>query len=32
MINADFFWFVFERTGSVAAYLLYKKLITARIC
>lgn len=32
MINADFFWRVFERTGSVAAYLLYKQMIEARIC
>ncbi|HZK25779.1 MAG TPA: YqzL family protein [Oscillospiraceae bacterium] len=32
MISAEFFWIVFERTGSVAAYLLYRQLITARLC
>ncbi|NLN54661.1 MAG: YqzL family protein [Firmicutes bacterium] len=32
MINAEFFWLLFERTGSVAAYLTYRQLITARLC
>ncbi|MCR3921305.1 MAG: YqzL family protein [Firmicutes bacterium] len=32
MINAEFFWIVFERTGSVTAYLLYKQLVEVRIC
>lgn len=32
MISAEFFWRVFERTGSVTAYLLYKQMITSRIC
>ncbi|MGF7059554.1 YqzL family protein [Brassicibacter mesophilus] len=27
MINAEFFWKMFELTGSVNAYLMYKKLI-----
>ncbi|HHU30229.1 MAG: YqzL family protein [Bacillota bacterium] len=31
MISADFFWFIFEKTGSVAAYLLYRQLSGARI-
>ncbi|RJX28153.1 MAG: YqzL family protein [Dethiobacter sp.] len=28
MFTAEFFWKVFENTGSVAAYLLYKRLIS----
>ena len=31
MINAEFFWRLFERTGSVAAYLLYKEMITSKL-
>ncbi|HBS58125.1 MAG TPA: YqzL family protein [Firmicutes bacterium] len=27
MLTADFFWKVFEATGSVAAYLVYKRLV-----
>ncbi|WP_143031522.1 YqzL family protein [Proteiniborus ethanoligenes] len=27
MFNAEFFWKMFELTGSVNAYLIYKKLI-----
>ncbi|HAA34194.1 MAG TPA: hypothetical protein DCD97_02660 [Firmicutes bacterium] len=26
--TADFFWKLFENTGSVAAYLLYKSLLS----
>ncbi len=26
MIGADFFWKVFEATGSISAYLLYRQL------
>lgn len=26
MINANFFWRIFELTGSISAYLMYKKL------
>ncbi|HHX77490.1 MAG TPA: YqzL family protein [Firmicutes bacterium] len=28
MTTADFFWRMFEATGSITAYLLYKRLIT----
>ncbi|HHW91422.1 MAG: YqzL family protein [bacterium] len=28
MLTADFFWRVFEATGSVIAYLLYRQLLT----
>ncbi|MEW6522597.1 MAG: YqzL family protein [Bacillota bacterium] len=28
MSTADLFWRVFELTGSVAAYLMYKRLCT----
>ncbi|NLM45262.1 MAG: YqzL family protein [Firmicutes bacterium] len=31
MIDANFFWKLFERTGSVTAYLLYRRLNAARI-
>lgn len=24
---ADFFWRIFEATGSIAAYIMYKKLL-----
>ncbi|WP_442891497.1 YqzL family protein [Dendrosporobacter sp. 1207_IL3150] len=27
MVTAEFIWRVFEATGSIAAYLLYKKLM-----
>ncbi|MDO9535501.1 MAG: YqzL family protein [Bacillota bacterium] len=27
-MTAEFFWKLFENTGSVAAYLLYKKLLS----
>ncbi|HWR55889.1 MAG TPA: YqzL family protein [Negativicutes bacterium] len=27
LLTADFFWKVFEATGSVAAYLVYKRLV-----
>lgn len=27
MMAADFFWRVFETTGSIIAYLVYRKLI-----
>ncbi|AYO30778.1 MAG TPA: YqzL family protein [Thermoanaerobacterales bacterium] len=27
MLYADFFWNIFEVTGSITAYLIYKKLI-----
>ncbi|WP_352417929.1 YqzL family protein [Proteiniborus sp.] len=27
MFNADFFWKMFELTGSINAYLMYKALI-----
>ncbi|GBG55116.1 hypothetical protein SDC9_207735 [bioreactor metagenome] len=27
MVTAEFFWRVFEATGSIAAYLLYKRLM-----
>ncbi|MHC1746023.1 MAG: YqzL family protein [Negativicutes bacterium] len=26
-MNADFLWRIFEATGSIAAYVLYKKLM-----
>ncbi|MDD2431865.1 MAG: YqzL family protein [Bacillota bacterium] len=26
MLNAEFFWRVFELTGSLVAYLMYKEL------
>lgn len=29
MLTADFFWRLFESTGSVAAYLLYRQLRAA---
>ncbi|MEW5920606.1 MAG: YqzL family protein [Bacillota bacterium] len=28
MLTAEFFWKLFESTGSVAAYLLYKRLLS----
>ncbi len=28
MVTAEFVWRMFEATGSIAAYLLYKKLTT----
>ncbi|HHX25731.1 MAG: YqzL family protein [Firmicutes bacterium] len=28
MLGADFFWRLFELTGSITAYLIYKMLIT----
>ncbi|WP_126309749.1 YqzL family protein [Methylomusa anaerophila] len=28
MVAAEFFWRVFEATGSIAAYLWYKRLMT----
>ncbi|MBS4030087.1 MAG: YqzL family protein [Clostridiales bacterium] len=28
-LNADIFWMIFERTGSVTAYLLYKQMATS---
>ena len=28
VLTADFFWRVFEATGSVIAYLLYRQLLT----
>ncbi|WP_131917581.1 YqzL family protein [Heliophilum fasciatum] len=27
MFSADLFWRIFETTGSITAYLLYRKLI-----
>lgn len=27
MMTADFFWRMFEATGSIAAYILYKRLM-----
>ncbi|WP_422445421.1 YqzL family protein [Thermoanaerobacterium sp. DL9XJH110] len=27
MLTADFFWNIFEVTGSITAYLIYKKLL-----
>ncbi|QJW46157.1 YqzL family protein [bacterium BFN5] len=27
MVTAELFWRVFEATGSIAAYLLYKRLM-----
>jgi len=27
LVTADFFWKLFEATGSIAAYLLYKRLM-----
>jgi hypothetical protein len=32
MANAELFWRIFERTGSVTAYLLYKQMITTKLC
>ncbi|HHT47121.1 MAG TPA: YqzL family protein [Firmicutes bacterium] len=29
MTTAEFFWMIFENTGSVAAYLLYKRLLAS---
>lgn len=26
MLTADFFWRIFEATGSIVAYLVYKRL------
>ncbi|HHY04328.1 MAG TPA: YqzL family protein [Thermoanaerobacterales bacterium] len=26
MLTADFFWSIFEATGSITAYLIYRKL------
>ncbi|HYH01739.1 MAG: YqzL family protein [Bacillota bacterium] len=26
-LSADFFWKVFETTGSITAYLIYKELV-----
>ncbi|MGI6308386.1 MAG: YqzL family protein [Dethiobacteria bacterium] len=31
MFTADFFWKLFENTGSVAAYLLYKQFISFKV-
>ncbi|HAP32804.1 MAG TPA: YqzL family protein [Firmicutes bacterium] len=28
MLTAEFFWKLFENTGSVAAYLLYKRFLS----
>lgn len=27
MLTADFLWRIFEATGSIAAYILYKRLM-----
>lgn len=27
MLPADFFWRIFEATGSIAAYIIYKRLL-----
>lgn len=27
-LPAEFFWRLFEQTGSIAAYIMYRKLIT----
>ncbi|NLJ33013.1 MAG: YqzL family protein [Firmicutes bacterium] len=27
MLTADFFWRIFEATGSVMAYLLYRQML-----
>ncbi|MBS4023558.1 MAG: YqzL family protein [Dethiobacter sp.] len=27
MLSADFLWLIFERTGSVTAYLLYRQMM-----
>ncbi|HHU50848.1 MAG TPA: YqzL family protein [Firmicutes bacterium] len=27
MLSAEFFWKIFEVTGSITAYLLYKELV-----
>ncbi|KAB2951570.1 YqzL family protein [Heliorestis acidaminivorans] len=27
MISACFFWRIFEKTGSITAYMLYKRLL-----
>ncbi|MBS4537988.1 YqzL family protein [Clostridium sp. D2Q-11] len=27
MVNAQFYWHVFELTGSINAYLMYKNLL-----
>ncbi|MCF8011375.1 MAG: YqzL family protein [Clostridiales bacterium] len=27
MLTAEFFWRLFEATGSIRAYMLYKKLV-----
>jgi hypothetical protein len=32
MLNAELIWMIFERTGSVTAYLLYKQMVTTKIC
>ncbi|MEW6082704.1 MAG: YqzL family protein [Bacillota bacterium] len=28
-LNAEFFWRIFQMTGSITAYLLYRKMYTA---
>lgn len=28
MLTADFFWKLFEATGSIVAYLIYRRLAT----
>ncbi|MGE5576557.1 MAG: YqzL family protein [Syntrophothermus sp.] len=28
MLTADFFWKLFEATGSITAYLLYRELVS----
>ncbi|HHY32681.1 MAG TPA: YqzL family protein [Firmicutes bacterium] len=28
MLGADFFWRLFEVTGSITAYLIYRMLVT----
>ncbi|MDW7652135.1 MAG: YqzL family protein [Bacillota bacterium] len=32
MLDAELIWRIFERTGSVTAYLLYKQMITIKLC
>lgn len=31
LLTADFFWNIFEATGSITAYLIYRKLIASKI-
>nr|PZN04999.1 MAG: YqzL family protein [Bacillota bacterium] len=31
MLTADFFWNIFEATGSITAYLIYRKLISGKL-